>query len=140
MCPLDNIPRTLEHYVQEIGRAGRDGLLAYCHTFYDDTDVTRLRSLVHADGIDSIQIRRLLGRVFDGEPIKGKHKSMRPINVGDYVALEIDAIQEALVSCSYPCNIIISCHPTHYIQASHHICDIPSHHTHIYVHMLMFDV
>lgn len=30
-----NLPKTFEHYVQEIGRAGRDGLLARCHLFFD---------------------------------------------------------------------------------------------------------
>lgn len=30
-----NMPRTFEHYVQEIGRAGRDGLPARCHLFFD---------------------------------------------------------------------------------------------------------
>ena len=32
-----NLPRTFESFVQEIGRAGRDGLPAHCHIFLDET-------------------------------------------------------------------------------------------------------
>lgn len=30
-----NISKTVESYIQEIGRAGRDGKVAYCHLFLD---------------------------------------------------------------------------------------------------------
>jgi ATP-dependent DNA helicase Q4 len=30
-----NLPKTFESYVQEIGRAGRDGNLSHCHVFLD---------------------------------------------------------------------------------------------------------
>jgi len=29
------LPKTVESYVQEIGRAGRDGETSYCHLFLD---------------------------------------------------------------------------------------------------------
>lgn len=32
-----NMPGTFEGYVQEVGRAGRDGLPAYCHLFLNPT-------------------------------------------------------------------------------------------------------
>ena len=34
-----NMPSTFESYVQEIGRAGRDGLEANCHLFLDNAKV-----------------------------------------------------------------------------------------------------
>lgn len=30
-----NMPMTFESYVQEVGRAGRDGLKAHCHLFLE---------------------------------------------------------------------------------------------------------
>lgn len=30
-----NMPSSFERYVQEVGRAGRDGLPAHCHVFLD---------------------------------------------------------------------------------------------------------
>jgi len=33
-----DMPRAIENYVQEIGRAGRDGNLARCHMFLNNDD------------------------------------------------------------------------------------------------------
>ena len=35
-----NLPKSFESFVQEIGRAGRDGLPAYCHVFIDKEVIT----------------------------------------------------------------------------------------------------
>ena len=36
-----NMPKSFENFVQEIGRAGRDGKPSFCHVFLDD-DVSTL--------------------------------------------------------------------------------------------------
>ncbi|XP_078041314.1 recQ4 helicase [Augochlora pura] len=62
-----NMPGTFESYVQEVGRSGRDGLLAHCHLFLnpkEDSDKWELRRHIYANGVDRYTIRRLLQKVF----------------------------------------------------------------------------
>ncbi|KAL4587013.1 hypothetical protein LXL04_011662 [Taraxacum kok-saghyz] len=59
-----SLPESLEEYVQEIGRAGRDGRLAHCHLFFDDTTYFKLRSLSYSDGIDQYTVNKFLSQVF----------------------------------------------------------------------------
>lgn len=66
-----NIPRSLEAYVQEVGRAGRDGLPAYCHAFFNQEDISRYRSQVHSDGLDACTIKSLLEKFVFRD--SGKH-------------------------------------------------------------------
>ena len=61
-----NMPRNFESYVQEVGRAGRDGLPAHCHLFLDSEggDMNELRRHIYANSVDRHVIRKLLQRVF----------------------------------------------------------------------------
>ncbi|KAL2343436.1 hypothetical protein Fmac_004721 [Flemingia macrophylla] len=59
-----SLPESLEEYVQEIGRAGRDGRLSYCHLFYDDETYFKLRSLMHSEGVDQYAVNKFLREVF----------------------------------------------------------------------------
>ena len=56
-----SLPRSLEDYVQQCGRAGRDGSRAHCHAFLDrgGEDVRRLHSLVGSDVVDISQVSLL---------------------------------------------------------------------------------
>jgi hypothetical protein len=55
---------SLEEYVQQVGRAGRDGSRAFCHTLLADDHFLLLRSLAHGDAVDVSQVLGLLIDIF----------------------------------------------------------------------------
>ncbi|CRK97815.1 CLUMA_CG011191, isoform A [Clunio marinus] len=61
-----NMPKSFESYVQEVGRAGRDGKEAHCHVFLDSkgNDLCELRRHIYSNSIDRHVIRKLLRKVF----------------------------------------------------------------------------
>ncbi|XP_050540615.1 ATP-dependent DNA helicase Q4 isoform X2 [Daktulosphaira vitifoliae] len=61
-----NMAKSLESYVQEIGRAGRDGSIAQCHMFLESegNDIAELSRHIYANSVDRASIRKLLERVF----------------------------------------------------------------------------
>ncbi|XP_067824745.1 ATP-dependent DNA helicase Q4 [Heptranchias perlo] len=61
-----NMPKGFESYVQEIGRAGRDGKPAHCHLFLDPEggDMSELRRHIYADTVDYYTIKKLVQKVF----------------------------------------------------------------------------
>ena len=87
------MPRSIEAYVQQVrcecsaspsvassrsvrplrqvGRAGRDGTEAQCHTFIDDDEFLKLRSLTFSDGVDESDLLRLLKLIFLPDSVPG---------------------------------------------------------------------
>ena len=63
-----NMPKTFESYIQEIGRAGRDGKPAHCHLFLSyatGQDLNELRRHIYANSVDEQTVRKLLDFVFE---------------------------------------------------------------------------
>ncbi len=81
------MPKTLENYVQETGRAGRDGLPAYCHAFLNNDDLKYLRSFVYADRAEKVSVKNLMLEVFGGKKV---------VREGTLVGIELDKIKERL--------------------------------------------
>lgn len=62
-----NMPKSIENYVQEIGRAGRDNQLSRCHLFLETQreDINDVKKYIHGDGYDNLIIKKLTLKVFD---------------------------------------------------------------------------
>jgi len=59
-----NMPRSLEGYVQEIGRAGRDGKDSNCVTLFSPKDVRILKNYVYGEEPAEADVRLLVENIF----------------------------------------------------------------------------
>ena len=100
-----SLPGSMEAYVQEVGRAGRDGNDAYCHLFLNTGDYMRRRSLASSDGLDQHTVLSSLRSLFTTNVCRRDEQqsvnAWRETDGGDsYVAPEYSGGWKRLVSCT----------------------------------------
>uniref|UniRef100_UPI00398F59C0 ATP-dependent DNA helicase Q4 isoform X2 n=1 Tax=Pristiophorus japonicus TaxID=55135 RepID=UPI00398F59C0 len=89
-----NMPKGFESYVQEIGRAGRDGKPAHCHLFLDPEggDMNELRRHIYADTVDYYTVKKLVQKVFP--PCKCREIHQKQQNIISCGAIADDEMME----------------------------------------------
>lgn len=60
-----DLPKSVESYFQETGRAGRDGENSDCILFYTRGDVGKIRALIESDGSDERLVRLAIRKLQD---------------------------------------------------------------------------
>lgn len=90
------IPTSIEEFIQQTGRAGRDGLTARCHLFYDAADAERLRTLVLAQDLDPAAISKLIRGLCINKPTPGEERRADDANAERFVLLDMDMLEKTL--------------------------------------------
>lgn len=119
-----NMPKSFESYVQEIGRAGRDGEPAHCHLFLDPEggDLHELRRHIYADTVDFYTVKRLVQKVFPACKCKQIHQKQQLLmkDVEDSELLEIMEVCEQEMGLTEE-NLTLSTNKSQSSQASQQV-------------------
>lgn len=72
-----SMPKSLESFIQETGRAGRDCEPARCHMIFSPEDLCRQASLMNSSKLSLVQVYALLSKVFRNAQTGAKERCAR---------------------------------------------------------------
>ena len=89
-----SLPKSVENYLQETGRAGRDGKQAECHLLLNRDDLEQQHSLSFSSRLAVAQVRGLLSRLSAQSCSISLHKAERELDLGDAAVETILSVLE----------------------------------------------
>jgi len=77
-----NLPRSVESYIQEIGRAGRDNSNAQCHILLDEDDYLTVRNLCYSNYVDIFTVKKLIQKIFANSKDRDDEEKKQTVVLG----------------------------------------------------------